>query len=90
MSDEAWTWKAYDSGLGVPVMRLIDSTGKPVPWTSDPKTAALIASAPKLATMLRRLEWATPEGRCPFCNWYEVTGHDVERCDLAALLRDLP
>lgn len=79
-----------------PRLAIILAEGDGGTWTVAALAGLATNLYPKLATMLRRLEWAGTvcgDGGgytcCPLCEGQEPEGH-VPTCDLATLLKELP
>lgn len=56
------------------------------PHTEEDANARLIAAAPEMLEMLRRLEWEADEEYCLACGNLERSGH-MPDCELSALIR---
>lgn len=91
MSDEADD--RPEGGIGAtrldPRLAIILADGDGGTWTVAALTGLALNLYPKMASMLRRLEWASGYDGCIRCERNREDGHTPD-CRLAALLRDIP
>jgi len=92
-----WKWvpfRNWDGGLQAADGSYVISNDETDNTPENPHDAVLIAKAPDLLAMLRRLEWTTwnirYDATCPVCAQRKSSGQHAPGCDLATLLRDLP